>query len=232
MAGADGWFEPVRAYCERLDGSFWAEPLNAGTNLAFLAASAAALHRAVRAGDRTGGALALLVGVVGIGSFLFHTLAVRWSMLADVIPIALFIHAYFLVAMRRFLGLGAAAAVGATLVFAAFGFVLVPALEASFPGIGEATNGSLDYLPALLALGGVAASLAPRDGAAARRLLGIAGLFLGSLAARTLDRAACGSLPTGTHGVWHVLNAAVLYGLVALAIEARTARRAAPAPGA
>src|SRR4051794_39285162 len=117
-----GWFEPVRAYCERADAGFWAEPLNAASNAAFLVAAALAGRRATRgfggavgfgAGplSRTGEgahrgfddaaatatfdpaalALSLLVAVVGLGSFLFHTIAVRWAMLADVIPIALFI---------------------------------------------------------------------------------------------------------------------------------------------
>ncbi len=81
------WFEPVRAYCERTDAGFWSEPANALSNAAFLLAAAAVARRAsqARPPDRSGLALAALIGVIGIGSFLFHTLAVRWAMLADVI---------------------------------------------------------------------------------------------------------------------------------------------------
>ena len=32
------WSAPVSQYCERADASFWAEPLNAATNAAFLIA--------------------------------------------------------------------------------------------------------------------------------------------------------------------------------------------------
>src|SRR3978361_958141 len=71
-------------------------------------------------------ALAALVLVVGLGSFLFHTLAVRWAMLADVIPIAVFINAYFFLAMRRFLGLWGAGALAATIAFAGFAAGLSP----------------------------------------------------------------------------------------------------------
>ena len=46
-------------------------------------------------------------------------------------------------------------------------------------------------------------------------------LFLVSLTARTLDRSACAILPIGTHALWHILNAAVLYALVAAAIRHR-----------
>ena len=85
------WFEPVMAYCERTGPAFWAEPVNALTNAAFLIAAALLCRRADVRGDPPALALAILTGIVGIGSFLFHTLAVHWSMLADVIPIALFI---------------------------------------------------------------------------------------------------------------------------------------------
>ena len=32
------WFNSVDIYCERLDTSFWAEPINAITNLSFIVA--------------------------------------------------------------------------------------------------------------------------------------------------------------------------------------------------
>ncbi|KAB1073020.1 ceramidase domain-containing protein [Methylobacterium planeticum] len=227
------WFELIRAYCERVDPGFWAEPLNAVSNAAFLIAAAAAALRERRGAvrDPAARALAALVLVVGIGSFLFHTLAQRWAMLADVIPIALFIYAYFLLAMRRFLGLGAAGALAATLAFAAFGAGLAPLLDAA-TGLSsaQASNGSIDYVPALLGLLGVAAgllvtpqtrALAPARRVAGRRLLAIAGLFLVSLICRTLDRALCAGLPTGTHFLWHALNAAVLYGLIETARQVR-----------
>lgn len=229
MAGE--WFEPVRAYCERADPGFWAEPLNAVSNGAFVAAAFLLLLReaAAQPRDPVARGFARLVGLVGIGSFLFHTLAVRWAMLADVIPIAVFIHAYFFLALRRFLGLGPVAASAGTLAFAVCGFGLTPALDALRRGsAAEATNGSVDYLPAVLALAGTAAAVALTRGprGLALRLAGIAGLFLVSLSLRTLDRALCPAFPLGTHFLWHLLNAGVLYGLVAAALAHR------PAPGA
>ena len=223
------WFEPIRSYCERTGPDFWSEPLNAATNGAFLVAALLAARRAAEVpADRPCLALAALTGVVGIGSFLFHTLALRWSMLADVIPIALFIYGYFWLAMRRFLGLGTAAAACVTLAFLAFSFGLTPALDAlTGRSLAEASNGSIDYLPAILALAGVSAALLairPSTGArreAGRRLLAVAGLFLVSLTARTLDRAACPAIPFGTHWLWHLLNACVLYALIAAAIRFR-----------
>lgn len=226
------WLAPICAYCERSDPGFWAEPVNALSNAAFLAAAGLAAWQARRSEPRDGPALALgaLVAVVGVGSFLFHTLAVRWSLLADVIPIALFIYGYFGLAMRRYFGLGPLAATGATLGFAAFSFGLEPALDAA---LGRATdtltNGSIGYVPAVLALLGVAAGLLRPQGCAlgpARRqagcgLLGVAALFALSLGFRTLDRAVCPVWPLGTHAAWHVLNAVVLFALIRIAIRYR-----------
>ncbi|TXM74234.1 hypothetical protein FV226_06790 [Methylobacterium sp. WL12] len=220
------WFEPIGAYCERDGAAFWAEPVNALSNAAFLVAAVAAHRRARAADDRAGVALALLTAVVGIGSFLFHTLAVRWAMLADVVPIAVFIHAYFYLAMVRFLRFGPVAAWAATLAFAGFGFGLVPALDAVAGRSVEAlTNGSIDYLPAVLALVGVALGLRGVGDPAAtgRRLVALAALFSVSLALRTADRGVCALVPVGTHFLWHVLNAAVLYGLVVAAVRHREA---------
>ncbi|MCJ2080976.1 ceramidase domain-containing protein [Methylobacterium sp. J-090] len=229
------WFAPVCAYCERADGSFWAEPVNALSNVAFLIAAGAVAWRERRGArpDPVILVLAGLVAVIGLGSFLFHTLAVRWSLLADVIPIAAFIHAYFFLAMRRFFAFGPGPALAATLLFAAFGFGLEPALDILLgPALAAATNGSIAYVPAILALVGVGAGLlVPQRGgrdparyAAGTGLLAIAGLFALSLAFRTLDRSLCASLPLGTHFLWHILNAGVLSALLVTALRYRSRR--------
>src|SRR3954452_2771936 len=244
------WSDPVDLYCERLDASFWAEPLNAVSNAAFLIAAGAALLRWRHAGasDLPVLLLIVVVAVVGIGSFLFHTLANRWSELADVLPIAVFIYGYFLLAMRRFLGLGAPAAIALTLLFAGFSFGFVRLWLLAFGPRGvEITNGSVGYFPAALALLGVGGLLVAAgrsaDGAGApavatfgaraqagRSLLRAALLFVVSLLFRSVDLALCGSWPLGTHFVWHVLNAALLFRLVdaALSYRAATNRSADP----
>ena len=222
------WFEPVSAYCERSGPGFWAEPANAVSNAAFLLAAAAVARRAARADppDRPCLALSGLIAVVGLGSFLFHTLAVYWAMLADVIPIAVFIYAYLFLALRRFLRLSPVRAGTATAGFALFGVALTPMLDGvTGADVSRLTNGSIDYLPALIALFGMALAVLGRPEerflGTGRRLAGIGLLFLISLVARTTDQAVCAVLPVGTHTLWHILNAAVLYGLVSTAIRHR-----------
>lgn len=208
-----GWSARVLGvYCERgFDPSFWAEPLNAITNAAFIVAGALALKRF--RGDRPAMALAAVTLAIGLGSFLFHTFATRWSLLADVGPIQLFIALYFFFAMRRFVGLGPFAAACVTAAFVAAASALPEALPKEEPwrGLGG-------YLGGLLGLVGVGLWLRLRPGpdqGAGLALLAIAALFGVSLAFRTADRHICDAFVIGTHLVWHVLNAVALYTLVA-----------------
>ena len=213
------WLTPIDNYCERLGPGFWAEPLNALSNAAFLLAAAYAfrLWRREGARDWPGLWLIAVTTIVGIGSFLFHTLANRWSLLADVLPIAVFIYSYFLLALRRYLGLGSMAALAATLVFAAFNMSFAHLWLGLLPGVS--LNGSVGYIPAALALlvvGGL--SRASGSGPAGAALLRAAGLFALSLLFRSIDESACASLSTGTHFLWHMLNGLVLGMLMRAAI--------------
>jgi hypothetical protein len=213
--------DPVDAYCERISPAFWAEPVNALTNLAFIAGAVAAYMMASPAARRDPLFLALngVMALIGLGSFAFHTIATRGAALLDVIPIAVFIHLYFYAALRRLLQLSVTRSVIATIVFLVAGFAIGRA-GASY------LNGSIGYLPALLALGGMAIAVQfagtqqAHDIRAPQRLSSIALLFLVSLSFRVVDQMVCTSFPLGTHFMWHVLNAAVLFLLLRLLADA------------
>jgi len=205
------WLTPIDSYCERIDPGFWAEPLNALTNAAFLIAAlhAFAAWRRKGAGDWASLWLITVTAVVGIGSFLFHTFANRWSLMADVLPIAVFIYSYFLLAMRRFIGLGLFGAIAATTLFAAFNMSFTRLWFGFFPGVS--LNGSVSYIPAALAMVAVGAGcLLLKIREAAGALLLAAAVFALSLLFRSIDSAICSAVPVGTHFLWHVLNALVL----------------------
>lgn len=208
-----GLGQRIDAYCERTDFAFWAEPVNALTNLAFVAAAAACLVALTRAGRRDGGIVLLiaLVAAIGVGSFLFHTIATRWAGLADVIPIQLFILAYLALAMRRFFGRGwpAAIAIAAAFIPAAM------ALRWVIGGLGLGGLGATTgYLAAATALAVTAALLGRRGHPAAAPLAGATVLFLVSLTFRSLDEPLCPVWPLGTHFLWHILNGVLLGWLV------------------
>ncbi|WP_230533825.1 ceramidase domain-containing protein [Microvirga roseola] len=213
------WLIPIDSYCERIGAAFWAEPLNAVTNGAFILAALYAFWLWLRKGATDWPALWLIgvTTIVGIGSFLFHTFANRWSLLADVLPIAVFIYSYFLLAMRRYLGLGLFAAIAVTVLFAVFNTFFDRLWFSLFPGV--TLNGSVSYLPAALAMLTVGiVCWARSERKAGRALLLAGGVFALSLFFRSVDDAVCSSWAVGTHFLWHVFNALVLGILMVAAI--------------
>jgi hypothetical protein len=224
------WLTPIDNYCERTDAGFWSEPFNAVTNAAFILAAAYAFVLWRRAGgkDRASLLLIVVVLIVGIGSFLFHTFANRWSRLADVLPIAVFIYGYFALAMRRYLKLGIVACLAAIAGFMAFNVIFPSFWFGLFPDLRLA--GSVGYIPALLALVLVGIHcLLVHIREPGWALLSAAGIFALSLFFRSIDSAVCPAWPAGTHFFWHILNGAVLLVLTRAAI-AYAARYRAEAP--
>lgn len=207
------WTRQVDAYCERMGAGFWAEPVNALTNLAFLVAAVAA-GRAVARADMGDLAMLWLLAVmvaIGVGSFLFHTVATVWAALADVLPITVFILSYLALTVRRGFERPWWQAIGVALLFLPAGQALETGVGAL---VGDALGGSEGYLPALLALFVCGIWLDRRRHALGRPLLGAAVLFLVSLTFRTIDEPLCPVLPLGTHFAWHILNGVLLAWLV------------------
>ncbi|MYZ47466.1 ceramidase [Propylenella binzhouense] len=208
------WFAPIDLYCERLGPGFWAEPFGATSNLAFIGAASLAgfLYRRERSSDPAVAALIALVFVIGIGSFLFHTFANGWSVLADTIPIAVFIYGYLALALRRFVGISWPAALLGLVVFAALSFALEIGLR---PFLG----GSAGYVPALFAMLGIGLLLFARGRPVGGTILAAGAIFLVSLGFRIADLPLCPALPIGTHFLWHILNATTLGLLLVAAIR-------------
>jgi hypothetical protein len=203
-------------YCERAGAGFWAEPVNALTNLAFLVAALAiahALHHAGRPWRKTWDLwlLAGLVAAVGVGSFLWHTLATAWSGLADVVAILLFINLFLISFLIRIARLRPLAVAAWFVAFQTVNYVLASAFP---PGV---MNGSLFYLPTWATLW-LMVAYCWKTGSPNKSLMLSAGLaFTASLSLRTLDVALCPAWPLGTHFGWHLLNGLTLY-LVTIAL--------------
>src|SRR3546814_920827 len=110
-----------------------------------------------------------------------------------------------LLALRRFVGLPLRHCLLAIVIV----LVLTVVLPLAF-GFSVSTYGV-----ALLAMLGVGGFLHfGRRHPAGPGILVAAGVFAFSLALRTADLPLCVTLPSGTHFLWHALNAVVLYSLV------------------
>lgn len=181
-------------YCERLGPGLFAEPLNAVSNLAFLVAAVAVFVFARRTSVH-GQVLAVLIGLVFLGSTAFHTTATGWGAAADTGFIAVFLLYYVVLAAHVFFGVPWRLAWLAAPSF----LVLAVAASAVAGGVGM-------YASALVVLVGFAV-LRPRG----RWFAAAAVVFAVSLTLRTLDEPLCAAVPVGTHFLWHVLNAVTLF---------------------
>ncbi|WP_397541339.1 ceramidase domain-containing protein [Roseovarius salis] len=214
------WFAPIDAYCERLDPGYWAEPVNAVTNAAFLVGAAVMVRRLRYAHLPLANAMVVLLALIGIGSFLFHTHAQGWAAMADVVPILCFILLYLFAAGRDYLGLSRGQSLGLVLLFFPFAAVLVP-LFRLVPVLGV----SAGYMPVVVLIAGVAAYLWRVAPVTARGLAIGAGLLVVSVTLRSLDQPLCTALPTGTHFGWHLLNAVMLGWMIEVYRRHMLARR-------
>ena len=173
-------------------------------------------------------ALCGVLTAIGIGSFLFHTLANRWSVIADVVPIMLFILLYLYLTGVRYLRLPAWGGAAIAAAFIPVSSVLQGWLT---PVVGR-LNGSIGYVPTLLAMCGFALLLGLRAHPAWRGIATAAGLLVVSLTMRTLDNQTgpvCEAFPYGMHWGWHLLNGALL-GVLIVTFARHGERRAPRAP--
>jgi hypothetical protein len=206
----------VDHYCERTSSAFDAEPINALTNAAFLIAawSAWRLQFRYRLGNERSLINALIgtMVLVGLGSFLFHTVATRWAEWGDVLPIMLFMLLYLWLVLTRFFG----SPPGLTLVVLGAYFAATFYAEAAVPA--TVLWGGALYVPTLLLMLVIGAALYWRQSPGAGAFLAAIAVFLASFSARTLDATLCSVFPVGTHFIWHLLNATLLFILVRAAI--------------
>jgi hypothetical protein len=192
-------------YCERLGSGFWAEPVNAVTNIGFVFSAWFTWRFAARERVQDPGIVALtgMIVAIGIGSFLFHTMATPVTRWLDIIPVLVFQLLYIGFYTRRVVNLPAMV-VGIILLV----FIAVVLYVRQFP---DAINGSLIYAPALLVIFILGCYHYQRREVERGLLLAAAGIFLLSVFLRSIDNMICGQFDLGTHFLWHLLNAWVIY---------------------
>lgn len=149
--------------------------------------------------------LVALLAMIGIGSYLFHTHAQVWAALADVAPILLFIVVYIFAVNKNVWRMSSGLAFGGTLLFFPYAAATVPLFQL-IPGLG----GSAGYAPIPLLILIYATLLRGRDPVLAKGMCVGALILILSITFRALDLPVCGQWPSGTHFMWHILNAIML----------------------
>jgi hypothetical protein len=198
------WLNPVDIYCERLDASFWSEPINAITNLAFIIAG----YLIWRIGSPRSQLMAILLILIGLGSFSFHTFANQLTGLLDVIAIALYLLTFAYLIPKQWARQSIWIQIGSvTFLIVSIGLIQwgVTSLKPSLPWLPPGM-----YVGAWFALLVYAAITQVSHPNAARYLRLAVLIFPLSLIARQLDLPLCES-SDGTHWLWHVLNGLTLY---------------------
>jgi hypothetical protein len=188
-------------YAERTGPGLWAEPVNLLTNAAFLVAAWFAWQLVAPHRDRGGMLLVILIALIGIGSALFHSFATRWALLCDVVPIVLYQLTYLVVYIRRVRSGPAWESVVAISLFMGMSW-----LAGQFPLPAFSL-----YLPGLAFLVVIALDARARHHPKSHLWLAAAILFALSLTFRTLDPYVEFVFQTGSHFLWHLCNAGVLY---------------------
>lgn len=199
------WAAPLDLYCERVAPGFWNEPLNALSNAAFIVAALWAWRSARLRGQIRPAiaALIILAGLIGVGSFLFHTFANHWSEYADIIPIWSFVALYVLSAIALIGNAPPGKVARIAIIAAAIGVIVMLASTGQEPSGPDRFNGSLQYAPALIALVVFAALSIWRRHPIRGWALGAAVAFAVSLLFRTVDLQVCAAFPQGVHFIWH-----------------------------
>lgn len=222
------WSEPLNNYCERLGPEFWAEPINAISNLSFIIAALFAYQLGQRLKVKTFGFywMILTLFAIGIGSFLFHTFANFWSMYADILPINLF-QLGFIIIYGGVIGrkTGISSIGGSLLSLAAFIVLTIGFAEFS----ADTLNGSITYFSAYISLLLLGIYHARTFREEQYTLLLATACFTLSLIFRSFDIVLCDRFSIGTHFIWHLLNGYVLYLIIkayvgALSVEQKASK--------
>ncbi|WP_420584605.1 ceramidase domain-containing protein [Ruegeria sp.] len=199
------WLQEIDGYCERLTPAYWAEPINAVTNAAFLIAAFVMWRRVKGQGMPLAMVLVVILAAIGIGSYLFHTHAQVWSAMADVLPILLYILVYIFAINRNVWHMKPLPAALVTALFIPYAAATIPLFQ-FVPGLG----GSAAYAPVPLLILIYALLLRHRVPDTARGLAIGAVILIASITFRALDEPICAQIPLGTHFMWHILNAIML----------------------
>lgn len=196
--------------CERVSPGLFAEPLNLLSSFAFMAV-AVAIYRHYRNHEDLQKkwiwdvhVLTFVTFMIGVNSVVFHAYPTPTTEMMDTVTIVLFIMLYFWSVLFRIARCTPFQAVISFVAFVGFSHILVH----QFP---RALNDSIGYLSSMIALIMIAVHLHLKARPSSSHFMFAAIVGVVSLTCRAIDRELCDMLSTGTHFLWHCLNATLIF---------------------
>lgn len=203
---------PANNYCERLSDVIWAEPINALSNGAFLV-SAFAVHSLLKK-HKLGGYYAILpfqLGIVTLGSLLWHTVRNPFSQILDGGLLYIFIATLVLFLLKLLSG---------RWVFACMGVVSIVVLQvAIFLFLPALRDTPIRHVVALLIFGVIAVWTVKKMRRVSPNMVIALSCYVMAIVAKAFDLPLCSFIPIGTHFLWHVFGAVAGYYSVAALVE-------------
>lgn len=205
-------------YCENLQNAIVSQPVNIISNLAFFVA---ALILFFELKNKNKGTLQLkifiiLIGLIGIGSIIWHIYPNDITIYFDVFPIVLFslIFAYYLILKitgnKKYAKIG----LGALLIYISIcSIILRNYFHSKF------VNGAYEYLLLILLFVMILIYCYFKKSPLFKYLLILSILFTVALFFRQIDLIICGHRRSGTHFLWHIINSVAIYFSAKLFIE-------------
>lgn len=199
-------FTKFPQYCESVVNFWLHEPLNAITNFAFFV-GAYFLYKLIKRNEhnmRLGTVLIVLMVILGAGSLAWHSYRSVPTLLMDEIPIYIFIIFAFIFLVqsltRNYKTTILASLSMASIYYALFAYI--PALNIF--------QGSLKYVFAVIIFLVLNTLITRKFGQECSFVLSL-GILVGAIIFRIIDLYICSAFPIGTHFIWHISVATVIY---------------------
>lgn len=197
--------QSVINYCERAGEGIFSEPINLFTNIFLVAASffAFKLLKEQNLLQKKYVALSALIGLIGVGSGLWHSLRSPLTHALDFVPIYTFFILYLYI-LFNLLTKNRLVALSSTIMY----ILAQVLLSAYFP---QLLNGSIRHIFNLGLVVGVLFWLKNKYQKVNYPLLTLFFTYATGVLFRSIDNVVCQSFPLGTHFVWHLAAAATCF---------------------
>lgn len=197
---------PLTAYCERSSSGFFAEPLNAISNIAFIFAGFGIYKLLTKNKIRKieYKVILLLILLIGVGSFLWHTIRNPYTLLLDAIPVALIVALITYILLSKLIEKKLFALLIVALLLAGRFFISSFAPTDSISSLIRNGINAIVFLVLII-------WTFKKYGKVAFEGLIVLVIYLLAITMRTVDLEVCSTFSMGTHFLWHIFNALAVY---------------------